>query len=222
MPPDRPSRFEPFAGLPVATLYTDDGWQTRFLGSPLLQRLEPLHWQQLLQGMTVVRLVAGEPLLEADAPGDACYVLQSGRMRVHRGAATLALLDPGALFGEDALITGARRNASATPLTDCRVGRLPAERFERWLLGAVIRPLARIGARVPLAIGGNGPPAGGVGLPLARIRAPDGVLSRSARYCAVGGRLQERWLAAFVLAQQGYDVLPLDAAADAGRAPADR
>lgn len=220
---DRPSRFEPFAGLPVASLLRNDGWQIRFLSSPVLQRLEPLHWQQLLQGMKALRLAAGDTLIEFDAPADACFVLQSGRARVHRCGRTLAELEPGALFGEDALITGARRNASVTLLTDGRVGRLSAERFEQWLLAAVIRPLASVGARVPLSIdAGGGPPTGGAGLALGQIRAADAVISRSVRYCVVGGDLRQRWLAAFVLAQQGFDVLPLDDPPDAGRASADR
>jgi hypothetical protein len=229
MPPDRPSRFEPFAGLPVASVHADpgadDGWQLRFLASPLLRRLDPVHWQQLLQGMTVERLAAGETLFEAGAPGDACYVVQSGRVCVHDGGRRLAVLEPGALFGEDALITGGWRNASVTLLTEGRVGRLPTARFERWLLHAAIRPLTRIGTRVPLCVDPGRPvPAGGIALALARIRAPGDTLSRSVGYCVVGGRLRERLLAAFVLAQQGYDVLPLDGAdpADPGPASADR
>jgi hypothetical protein len=212
MPSDRPNSFEPFAGLPVATLAADENaWQVRFLASPLLQRLRPLHWQQLLQGMTAETLAAGATLVEAGTAGDACFVLQSGRARVHRGARTLAVLAPGALFGEDALITGSRRNASVSLLEPGRVGCMAAPRFEAWLLTAVIRPLGSPGARRLLCIA---PPAvalsGSIHLPLARIRDAAGSLDAGAAYCVAGGTLRERWLAAFVLAQQGFDALPLD------------
>lgn len=209
---DHPSQFERFTGLPVATVCADaTGWQLRFLASPLLQQLTPVHWQQLLQGLAVESLAAGATLIEASTPATDCWVLQSGRARVHSGERVLAVLEPGALFGEDALITGAVRNASVSMLTDGRVGRLAAERFERWLLGAVIRPLGAIGARTPICI--DGVPLPGhrsLGLPLGRIRDPALRLSRAAAYCVTGGSLRERWLAAFVLAQQGYDVLPLE------------
>ena len=198
--------------FPVPTVASDDGiWQMRFLATPVLQRLGPLHWQQLLQGMTVEAVAGGTTLFEAGDSADACYVLQSGLVRVHAGARSLAVLEPGVLFGEDALITGGCRNASVTLSADGRVGRLPAERFERWLLNAVIRPLAAIGGRTPLCID-RAPlrTAGCVHLPLARIRDPVIPLAAAVAYCVIGGKLRERWLAAFVLAQQGYDVLPLD------------
>ena len=205
------SQFEPFTGLPVPTVgMVESGWQARFLATPLLRRLAPVHWQQLLQGLRVASFSAGDTVIEARTPGADCYVLQSGRARVHAGSVTLAILEPGALFGEDALITGGLRNASVAMLTEGRVGALPAERFERWLLNAVIRPLPRIGSRTALCID-DVPPRGHrcLHVPLARIRDPAIVLSASTAYCVVGRGLRERWLAAFVFAQQGHDALPL-------------
>jgi hypothetical protein len=211
-----PTAFESFAGLPVPTICAADaGWQMRFLDSPLLRRLAPLHWQQLLQGLAPMAYAAGTPVIEAGTSGTDCYVLQAGFAQVHVGARCLARLEPGALFGEDALITGGLRNASVSMLTDGRVGRLPAERFERWLLRAVICPLASVGGRRTLCIDGVLPQDRRyLHLPLARIRDPAVAPPRAAAYCVVGGQLRERWLAAFVLAQQGYDALPLDAGDD--------
>lgn len=216
MQPDASSPFPPFGRLPVATLCADDGsWQARFLATPLLARLSPLHWQQLLQGLVVEAVAAGARVIEAGTAGADCFVLQAGRARVCAGASTLALLEPGALFGEDALISGRLRNASVVMLCDGRVGRLSAERFQRWLLQAVIRPLHGPGARTRLAIGPVPPgDVHCVHLPLARIRDADRVLCRHTAYCVVGGSPGERWLAAFLLAQQGLDALPLDAAAE--------
>lgn len=216
MQPDAPSPFPPFARLPVATLCADDeSWQTRFLASALLARLSPLHWQQLLQGLAVEAVAAGARVIEAGTVGADCFVLQAGHARVCLGDSTLAHLEPGALFGEDALITGRVRNASVVMLTDGRVGRLSAERFQRWLLHAAIRPLREAGGRRLLAIGAA-PPRGAhcMHLPLAHIRGAAPALCRKTAYCVVGGSLGERWLAAFLLAQQGHDALPLGAKAD--------
>ena len=91
-----------------------------------------------------------------------------------------------------------------------------------------IEKLAALAALMPIVagIGGNsGNQTTALiirGLALGQIRAADAVISRSVRYCVVGGDLRQRWLAAFVLAQQGFDVLPLDDPPDAGRASADR
>lgn len=211
MPDHYPSRFEPFAGLPVAVVAPDDsGWQMRFLSTPLLQRLPPIHWQQLLQGMALEQACAGATLIEAGTAGDVCFVLRKGRARVHARGRTLALLDPGALFGEDALIAGGSRNASVTLLTDGAVGRLPAARFEDWLLQAVIHPLVEIGDRRPLWIERTVPVgAECIHVPLTRLRDPGIALPVAGRYGVIGGALRERWLAAFVLAQQGFDARPI-------------
>jgi CRP-like cAMP-binding protein len=212
LPPDP---VEPPAGAaalpePPEMLDDDTSWQVRFLSLPLLQRLKPADWQRLLVGMVVQPVVAGQVLIRQGTPGDACYVLRAGRVRVHAHGRTLAVLEPGTLCGEDALITGGRRNASVTLLDDGAVGRLEGAAFERWLLNAVIQPLPRIGARTALDVGGNAAHARGcLHLPLARLRDPDLALSPRVAYCVVGGALRERWLAAFVLAQQGFDVLPL-------------
>jgi hypothetical protein len=215
MQPDASSSFPPFGRLPVATVCADDeGWQTRFLATPLLARLSPLHWQQLLQGLVVEAIAAGEAVIEAGTAGADCFVLQAGRARVCAGGRTLALLEPGALFGEDALISGRLRNASVVMVTDGRVGRLSAERFERWLLHAVIRPLRDPGARTRLAIGPEPPRSAHCAhLPLAHVRDAERALDTQTAYCVVGGSPGERWLAAFLLAQQGLDALPLDAEA---------
>jgi len=197
---------------PPELLVDDASWQVRFLSLPLLQRLAPADWRRLLLGMVVEPVVAGQVLIRQGTPGDACYVLRAGRVRVHAHGRTLAVLEPGALCGEDALITGGHRNASLTLLDDGAVGRLEGAVFEQWLLNAVIQPLPRIGARTPLDVGGNAVEVPGcLQLPLHRLRDPHPGLSLRAAYCVVGGTLRERWLAAFVLAQQGFDVLPLAA-----------
>jgi len=212
MSQDRNNQFEPFGGLPVPVVCAEDtGWQARFLSTPLLQRLTPVHWQRLLQGMSLEDVAAGETLIEAGSAGVACFVLRSGRACVHLGGRSLAVLEPGVLFGEDALISGGCRNASVTFMVDGSGGRLPAARFEQWLLNAVIRPLGELGGRLPVSIA-PAPPAkpDRLHLPLGRIRDPGIALPRARAYALVGGELRQRWLAAFVLAQQGYDALPLD------------
>jgi len=200
----------PFSALPLAELAAPQGWEVRFLSSPLLQRLGPREWQRLLRGMSVEAVDAGQTLIRAGSPGDVCYVLRRGRAAVHVGRRTLAILEPGSLFGEDALITGGTRNASVTFLGAGAVGRLDAWRFETWLLEAAIQPLAAPAGRLILDLD---PAEGAAGpcqyLPLHRLRDPALGLCGSAAYCVAGATLRERCLAAFVLTQRGFDVAPL-------------
>jgi hypothetical protein len=224
-----PIMFIGFARLPVPELQPDSGWQTRFLASPLLRALRPLHWQQLLQGLQSEWLSAHTTLIEAGTVGTECFVLQSGRARVHLGHRELAELCPGELFGEEALISGCVRSASVTLIEAGRVGRLSAARFERWLLDAAITPLASMGARrviriVPdtdaqvaqwaLTCGletgrDQASDSAALCVPVSALRHPALPLRREAAYGVVGGMQRERWLAAFILASRGFDARPL-------------
>lgn len=221
--------FIGFSSLPVPELQPASGWQVRFLASPLLRSLRPLHWQQLLQGLRSECLPANAIVIEAGTPGSDCFVLQSGRARVHVGDHELAELSPGELFGEEALISGRLRSASVTLAEASRIGRLSAARFERWLLHAAIVPLVCVGARRRIRIV---PDAGSPGnlwadsqrvghidalaatsitlsVPVSGLRHPDLPLQRDAAYCVTGGTRAERWLAAFILASRGFDARPL-------------
>ena len=221
--------FIGFSSLPVPELQPASGWQVRFLASPLLRSLRPLHWQQLLQGLQFECLPANAIVIEAGTPGSDCFVLQSGRARVHVGDHELAELSPGELFGEEALISGRLRSASITVVEASCVGRLSAARFERWLLDAAIVPLVCVGARrririVPEAgspgrlptdpqqVGGSdalAAPSSVLSLPVSGLRHPNLPLRHDAAYCVTGGTRAERWLSAFILASRGFDVRPL-------------
>jgi CRP/FNR family transcriptional regulator, cyclic AMP receptor protein len=68
------------------------------------------------------RFAAGETLLKEGAPAIEAFLLQEGRVRLLKRVAmtdrSLALLKPGDLFGEGALLAGATYGASAVALTD--------------------------------------------------------------------------------------------------------
>jgi hypothetical protein len=185
-------------------------WQVRFLASPLLRRLTPVEWQRLLRAMRRLELDAGEPLIRQGDRADACYVLAAGRARVHREGRELALLAPGDLCGEDALITGERRNASITFVEAGAAMALDAARFAEWLLGAVARGPAAPAPRMPLSLDPGA--VGAAWLPLSRLRDPDPGLDPAVSYGITGATEPVRWLAAFVLSQRGFDAVPMRAA----------
>ena len=65
--------------------------------------------------------------------GDSAYVICLGRVRVSLdpGDAELAVLEPGAYFGEMSLLTGEPRTATVRTLEDCEVMEVTDEQFRR-------------------------------------------------------------------------------------------
>lgn len=104
---------------------------------------------------------AGEHVFLEGDPPDGLYVILSGLLRVWTAGPspaelTLALLEPGDVFGEAAIIEGGPRSASVTALRDSRVVRLPAGKaleliaaepdFARALLDTLCERLRRANA----------------------------------------------------------------------------
>ena len=188
----------------------ESSWQRRFLTSPLMQRLEPAAWQRILRAMSRQHHPAGGRIIEAGQCADCCYVLCSGRAEIRHpdSAALLAVLEPGCLFGEDALISGALRNAHVVMRTAGSVVALPAERFQAWLLDEVVQPLPDAGARPIISLEAHCPGAAAC-MAIGGVREAGRLLPRSASYAIVGGTWQERALVAFLLAEQGVDASPV-------------
>ncbi len=199
----------PGLGLPEVRA-ADDSWQQRFLGSPLMQQLRPSAWQRVLRAMTRYEFDAGAAIVAAGEAADCCYVLCAGRADIVApdGTTHLARLQPGDLFGEDALVTGGVRNASVVMVTPGAAVSLPAGDFERWLLEAVVRPALHLGTRCPVSL--DPEPAGLLpALNLADLRAAVRRLPRGRRYAVIGGSGRERLLVSFLLVQRGIDARPL-------------
>lgn len=185
----------------------DDGWQQRFLASPLMQHLDYRGWQRVLRAMQRLPFGRGERVIQAGAPADGCYVLAAGsaEIRSHR---LLARIGPGDFFGEDALITQGLRNASVRMLEDGVAMRLAAADFDRLLLQVVVLPIAAPGDRIPLRLRCEGADAT-AGFTMDALRPLARRLPAQRGYCVQGANLSRRMLAAFILAQRGIDARPL-------------
>lgn len=188
----------------------DDSWQSRFLGSEVMQRLQPTAWQRVLRAMTLHQFDSGEAIVAAGESADCCYVLCAGRAEIISadGATRLARVQPGDLFGEDALVTGEVRNASVVMASPGAAVSLPAPEFVNGLLEAVVQPLRQLGTRCPVSL--DPEPAGLLpALNTVDLRGSVRRLPRGRRYAVIGGSRRERLLASFLLAQLGIDARPL-------------
>jgi rhodanese-related sulfurtransferase len=180
----------------------------------------------------------GDVVIREGAEGDYYYVIQSGRCQVERtvGGVRVALaeLKSGDAFGEEALASEARRNATVTMATDGRLLRLGKQDFRDNLaepllervtyaegLGRVQRGAAWLDVRYPSEYRYDRLP-GALNVPLNEVRNSFSVLDRAREYvvyCQSGRRSSA---AAFLFAQQGFKVCLLQGglqAAGRGREP---
>ncbi|MDX1431831.1 MAG: cyclic nucleotide-binding domain-containing protein [Gammaproteobacteria bacterium] len=204
----------------------DEGgdWMTRMLQSELFSRIPPANIQRLFAVMETVPMKAGSVVVEQGSPGDYYYIVQSGRCEVSRKAGgggkpiKLAELGGGDSFGEEALISGAKRNATVTMLSDGELVRLTKEDFVELIkkpsLESVDLDTARslvvdgacwLDLRFPEEHSKDGI-EGSVNLPLNQLRTEFKNLEADRvyiTYCDSGARSSA---GAFLLAQNGFDV----------------
>jgi CRP/FNR family cyclic AMP-dependent transcriptional regulator len=94
---------------------------------------------QLLAGLLAnarpVNLATGAILFLAGDPGDGCYRVNEGLLKVSIASATgaeriLAILGPGSIVGDMAMIDGRPRSASVSALRDCKMSFVSRAAFE--------------------------------------------------------------------------------------------
>lgn len=95
---------------------------------------EPLS-STLLANAKPVKLSADEVLFLTGDPGDGCYRVDEGLLKVSMDSPSgaeriLAILGPGAIVGDMAMIDGRPRSASVTALRDCRLSFVSRAAFE--------------------------------------------------------------------------------------------
>jgi rhodanese-related sulfurtransferase len=185
-------------------------------------RLPAARIAELLGRFERVAAARGEVVLREGEEGDFYYVLESGRCQVERTVGgvkvALAQLKSGDAFGEEALASDARRNATVTMLADGQLLRLGKNDF-RELLGEpllqrvsraegmerVARGAAWLDVRYPSEYRCDRLP-GALNVPLNEVRDSFGALDPKREYivyCQSGRRSSA---AAFLFAQRGFKV----------------
>jgi rhodanese-related sulfurtransferase len=168
----------------------------------------------------------GEVVIREGDEGDYYYVIEAGRFQVSRtlGGAevVLAELKTGDPFGEEALVSEAKRNATVTALTDARLLRLDRRHFNELLREPLLRSLGYAEAldkvrRGALWLDVRYPSeyqydklAGAINVPLAEVRNMFAVLDRSKEYIAYCQSGRRSAAAAFLFAQRGFKVWLLE------------
>ncbi len=103
-------------------------WLSRLFASPVLEKVPMMHLRPLLENLELHHCKAGDVIIRQGEQGDRAYIVRRGRCAVkrHLGDTVLAMLGPGDLFGEDALLSASPRNADVIMVSDgelCSIGR---------------------------------------------------------------------------------------------------
>jgi len=196
------------------------------LRAGIFAQLPAARIDDLLRRFERVKVARGDTVIREGDEGDFYYLIESGRFQVGRmvgGAEVmLAELKTGDAFGEEALVSEAKRNASVTALAAGYLLRLNRNHFNEMLREPLLRRLGyddaservRRGAlwldvRYPSEYQYDKLP-GAINVPLAEVRNMFAVLDRSKDYIAYCQSGRRSAAAAFLFAQRGFKVWLLE------------
>jgi CRP-like cAMP-binding protein len=183
-------------------------------------QLPAAHIDELLNKFTRHEVKAGEVVIREGAEGDYYYVIESGKARVERmiGGVSMLLaeLKSGDAFGEEALVSEAKRNATVTMKTDSVLLKLNKDHFVELLKEPLLHRVSFDEARQRVAMGGQWIDVrypseyqydklpGALNIPLAEVRNAFDILNKSRDYVVYCQSERRSSAAAFLLAQRGY------------------
>jgi CRP-like cAMP-binding protein len=196
------------------------------LRSGAFAQLPVAHIDELLKRFERNKAARGDIVIREGDEGDFYYVVESGRFQVERlvGGAkvVLAELKSGDAFGEEALVSEAKRNATVVSLGDGVLLRLDRQHFNELLREPLLKRIgfedaaARVrgGAlwldvRYPSEYQYDKLP-GAINVPLAEVRNMFAVLDRTREYVAYCQSGRRSAAAAFLFAQRGFKVWVLE------------
>jgi CRP-like cAMP-binding protein len=218
--------FDQFAEGETAVRVSRSIFSLANLHHGVFARLPPARTAELLARFERIECRRGDVLIREGEEGDYYYVIESGRCQVERTVGgvrvTLAELKSGDAFGEEALASDARRNATVSLVTDGRLLRLGKSDFKE-LLGEpllqrvsysdgqqrVARGAVWLDVRYPSEYRYDRLP-GALNVPLNEVRDSFPVLDRGREYIAYCQSGRRSSAAAFLFAQRGFQVCLLD------------
>ncbi len=199
-----------------------EDWMTMLLQTKAFHKIPPANIQAIFMRMQQINYKAGDVVLKQGTEGDYFYVLTSGKCLVTRetplnkDGIKLAELVVGDTFGEEALISDAKRNATVTMTTDGAIMRLGKEDFKRLLNEPMLDWISMAEAEDIIKGGGkwldvrlpsefeNDHLSGAINIPLYFIRLKMSTLDENTNYilCCDTGRRSSA--GAYILSERGY------------------
>lgn len=204
-----------------------DDWMTMLLQTKAFHKIPPANIQAIFMRMQQINYKTGDIVLKQGAEGDYFYVLTRGRCLVTRetplnkDGIKLAELGVGDTFGEEALISDAKRNATVTMTTDGAVMRLGKDDFRNLLNEPMLDWVSVSEAEEIVNKGGlwldvrlpsefeNNHKEGAINIPLYFMRLKINALDQDKEYvlCCDTGRRSSA--GAYILSERGYQAYVL-------------
>jgi CRP-like cAMP-binding protein len=201
---------------------TSQDWMTMLLQTKAFHKIPPANIQAIFMRMQQINYRTGDVILKQGAEGDYFYVLIRGSALVTRETPLskegikLAELKVGDTFGEEALISDAKRNATVTMQSDGAVMRLGKDDFKKLLNEPMLDWVSMTEAEEIIRGGGqwldvrlpsefnNQHLDSSLNIPLYFIRLKINTLDHSKKYivCCDTGRRSSA--GAYILSERGY------------------
>ncbi|HNP37717.1 MAG TPA: cyclic nucleotide-binding domain-containing protein [Woeseiaceae bacterium] len=204
-----------------------EDWMTMLLQTKAFHKIPPANIQAIFMRMQQINYRSGDVILKQGSEGDYFYVLTRGSALVTRetplskDGIKLAELSVGDTFGEEALISDAKRNATVTMTKDGSVMRLGKEDFKKLLNEPMLEWVDTDEAAAIIKAGGkwldvrlpsefdNQHLDGAVNIPLYFIRLKINTLDKKGKYvvCCDTGRRSSA--GAYILSERGFQAYVL-------------
>jgi len=98
-----------------------DSYLEHLASVPLFAACSQKDLQRIARASDEVQIPEGRTLMKQGDVGRECFVLVDGKVKVERNKRKVAMLGPGAYFGELSLLDKGPRTATVTAETDCTV-----------------------------------------------------------------------------------------------------
>ncbi|HET7764363.1 MAG TPA: cyclic nucleotide-binding domain-containing protein [Burkholderiales bacterium] len=183
-------------------------------------QLPPAHIDELLGRFERVTFKKGDVVIREGAEGDFYFVIETGRCRVERmvGGVSMLLaeLKSGDAFGEEALVSEVKRNATVTMKSDGTLLKLSKKDFVELLREPLLQRISAEDARAKVVDGAQWIDVrypseyqydklpGAINIPLSDIRNAFGALDKGKEYVLYCQSERRSAAAAFLMAQRGY------------------
>jgi len=201
---------------------TSGDWMTRILQSKAFLRIPPANIQHMFMRLHELPVKAGQVIVKQGDDGDYYYIICQGKCKVARASAsgskvTLAQLGDGDAFGEEALLSEGKRNATVIMESDGLLMRLSKEDFNQLLKEPMLKEVDLEQAKAMVKQGAvlidvrmesehkAGSIKGSVNIPLFMLRMKSERFDSNKKYicyCETGRRSQA---AAYIMSEAGFD-----------------